>query len=152
MLAMYPHYQERVFNEMKLIFPEQNSNISPDELCQLVYTECFIKEVLRMCPTVPLISRRASTPTKIGTSHTLDKFITIKFTLIIFQKGSLDIPTGTELGLSIFHLHRNKDVWGPEADLFNPDNFLPENICKIHKYAFIPYSSGPRNCIGKLNK
>ncbi len=50
--------------------------------------------------------------------------------------------------LSFHHLHRNKEVWGANADRFDPDNFLPENVASRHAYSYLPFSAGPRNCIG----
>lgn len=148
---MHPEYQQRVFDEMKSIFPDQKSDVTSGDLVNLKYTDCFIKEVFRLCPTVPMISRRATTPTKISSWWRMAIDIFQKCILIKSNLGTTEIPAGTELVISIFQLHRNKDVWGPDADIFNPDNFLPENIRKIHKYAFIPFSSGPRNCIGNEN-
>lgn len=58
------------------------------------------------------------------------------------------IPQGTELMMCICTLHRNIDVWGPTANTFDPDHFLPQNMNKRHPYAYIPFSAGPRNCIG----
>lgn len=45
-------------------------------------------------------------------------------------------------------IHRNYDYWENPND-FNPDNFLPENSQKRHYYSFIPFSAGPRSCVGR---
>jgi cytochrome P450 len=50
--------------------------------------------------------------------------------------------------IPIVHIHRNKALWGDDADEFKPERFLPENFKHIHPYAYLPYSKGPRNCVG----
>ena len=46
-------------------------------------------------------------------------------------------------------LHHDPDVWS-EPETFNPDRFLIENITERNPFAYVPFSGGPRNCIGKL--
>jgi cytochrome P450 len=56
------------------------------------------------------------------------------------------LPTGCHIAIPSFTLHRRKDIWGEDADAFNPDHFAPG--VQRHPYAYIPFSGGPRVCIG----
>ena len=59
-----------------------------------------------------------------------------------------DIPSECTVIMHIYRVHRNPDQF-PNPEKFDPDNFLPERVAKRHPYAYIPFSAGPRNCIGQ---
>lgn len=62
MLAMHPEYQERVFEEVKLIFPDKTTDnfVNYDDLNNLEFTERVIKETMRLFPAVPVMARNAT--------------------------------------------------------------------------------------------
>lgn len=58
------------------------------------------------------------------------------------------IPANCAVLISIFDLHRNPKLW-ENPNTFHPDHFLPEIVKQRHRYSFVPFSAGPRGCIGK---
>lgn len=58
-----------------------------------------------------------------------------------------EINAGDLLIMSIYNAHRHPAFW-PDPDEFRPDRFLPVNQDGRPAYAYRPFSSGPRTCIG----
>lgn len=61
--------------------------------------------------------------------------------------GGYVIPASTTVNLYVYVIHRDPRYYS-NPEVFNPDRFLPENIRDKHHYVYIPFSAGPRNCIG----
>jgi Cytochrome P450 len=62
---------------------------------------------------------------------------------------NLVLPQGTNLIINVHQLHRKKEIWGENADKFEPENFLPERVNQRHNYCFLPFANGTRLCIGE---
>ena len=58
-------------------------------------------------------------------------------------------PQGTVLSVPSYTIHHSKEIWGPDADEYRPERFAPENLTERQKAAFIPFSTGPRACVGR---
>ncbi|XP_037892333.1 probable cytochrome P450 313a4 isoform X2 [Glossina fuscipes] len=129
LLAMFPNCQEKVYEELLSEFPETgNVNITYNNTQNLIYMDMVLNETMRVLAPVPLVARETMNDIKLSNGVTL--------------------PSGVQIAIDIFNMHRRKDIWGPEAETFNPDNFLSTNLQNKHSYAFIPFTKGLRYCIG----
>ncbi|XP_049287424.1 cytochrome P450 4C1-like isoform X2 [Anopheles funestus] len=128
MMAMHPEVQELVYQEVMSVCPDRTRPVTTEEANNLVYTEMVCKETMRLFPIAPVIGRKCVADVKLDDKHT--------------------IPAGCSVALGIFQIHRDPSIWGPDSEKFNPDHFLPEKVAERHPYAYLPFSGGPRNCIG----
>ena len=58
------------------------------------------------------------------------------------------VPTGCVIDILIWNIHHNPTVW-PDPLTYDPQRFHPDRIKTMDSHAFLPFSAGPRNCIGQ---
>ncbi|XP_038050777.1 leukotriene-B4 omega-hydroxylase 3-like [Patiria miniata] len=127
-LAKYPEHQSKVREEVDKILENRDTDrITSKDLNQLEYLSLVIKETFRMYSAV-LLSRTLTAPLNVD--------------------GVTLLP-GTLVAFNIYQLHHNPTVWGDDHMEFKPSRFLPENFAKIDPFGYLPFSAGPRNCIGQ---
>ncbi|KAM7342809.1 putative cytochrome P450 313a4 [Cochliomyia hominivorax] len=133
-LAMHPEYQQRLYEEITSLIPDNNDmDVTWEDLNKFSYLEMVLNETMRIAPVVPQIAREVC-----NENLKLD--------------NGLTIPVGQCMIIDIFGLHRSKEIWGPNANVFNPDNFLPSNMASRDPFAFIPFTKGLRFCIGNVEE
>jgi cytochrome P450 len=127
MLAMHKNAQQKVIHEIDLIYSGTDGTADFESIHKLDYMDMVIRETMRLFPVLPITARETTDEIELET---------------------YTIPKGTVLGIYAYGVQRSKKYWGEDANLFRPSRFEPENISKVHNYAFIPFTGGPRLCIG----
>ncbi|XP_055549737.1 cytochrome P450 4d1-like [Wyeomyia smithii] len=128
-LAKYPAVQQKAYEEVVSVMGENTEQaIEMSHLQDLPYLEMVIKETLRLYPSVPLIGRRCV------------KEVTIE---------GKTIPAGANIIIGIFYMGRDPNYFERPLE-FIPERFEGEkSVEKFNPYKYIPFSAGPRNCIGQ---
>ncbi|XP_071554798.1 cytochrome P450 4g15 [Temnothorax nylanderi] len=129
MMGCHPDIQEKVIQEVDDIFGDSDRPATFQDTLEMKYLERCLMETLRMYPPVPVIARTINTDLKLAS-------------------GDYTIPAGTTVVVTTFKMHRQPHIY-PNPEVFNPDNFLPEKTANRHYYAFVPFSAGPRSCVGR---
>ena len=126
-IGRHPHVQSKLHQEVDDICASQETTSSVDKIRSLKYMEFVMKESLRLHPPASGFSRR------------------LKEDLVV--DGNV-IPAGTFMAVDVIGVHLNPQYW-TDPFLFDPQRFRAEESKKRSPYAFIPFSAGPRNCIGQ---
>ncbi|TAJ42690.1 MAG: cytochrome P450 [Reyranella sp.] len=125
-----PHVLQKAYEEVdRVLGRDVNAKPTAQQVNRLVYIGQILKESLRLWPTAPAFGLYPYQNETIGNNYKLKKrtFVTVLTAM----------------------LHRDKSVWGPQAEVFNPDNFAPEREAKMPPHAYKPFGNGQRACIGR---
>lgn len=104
-------------------------NVEFDDIAKLRYLRRVVDETLRLWPVAPGYYRQARRDTTLG-------------------NGKYRFRQGDWVAVTLTAAHR-APAWGSDADTFNPDRFLPENLRKLPPHTYKPFGTGPRACIGR---
>ncbi|XP_065364515.1 cytochrome P450 4d2-like [Calliphora vicina] len=128
LISRHPEVQQKIFEEIvEVLGNDKERSVTLRDLGEMKYLECVIKESLRLYPPVPIIGRY--------------------FTEDVDIRGK-KIPAGTNYTVGIYVSLRDP-MYFADPDAFKPERFLDDSTNKINPYAYIPFSAGPRNCIGQ---
>ncbi|CAI5442490.1 unnamed protein product [Caenorhabditis angaria] len=105
---------------------KSSSSISFDELTNLKYLDCVIKETLRLYPLATLANSRNCMKTT--------------------QVGDFLIEKGTGIQIDTWTLHHDPQIWGEDVEEFKPERFIEPSVDL--KSCYLPFGLGPRQCIG----
>jgi cytochrome P450 len=123
LLSQAPDVEARLHAELDQVLGGRPPTIA--DLPRLVFTRAVLDETLRLYPPVPILPREALK----------DEFY-----------RNMRIPKGSLILVVPWLLHRHEKLW-EKPDHFIPDRFMPGNP-QPSKFAYIPFSIGPRICAG----
>ncbi|CAF4020760.1 unnamed protein product [Rotaria sordida] len=126
-LSKHPRVQQKIKTE--LMQYNCGQYLSSDHLDSFIYLDCFINEVLRYSPTIDATSRTVIVDDNLPKSGTQ-----------LYKGNQVIIPTSA--------LARDARHWKIDPELFYPERFLNEDK-NYHPYAFLPFGSGHRQCLGQ---
>ena len=126
LISTHPEVEAKVLEEIENVLGNKKYP-SFEDLKNMKYLDMCLKEALRLYPSVPTIARLTTEDTKVG-DHI--------------------IPKNTDVYIHPYVIHRQPDCW-PDPLAFKPERHSPEESSKQNAYAFVPFSAGPRNCIGQ---
>jgi cytochrome P450 len=124
LLSKHPKVEERLLEELDLVLGGRMPTYA--DLAKLNWTRMVLEEAIRLYPPVPTLLRTAIGEDRIG---------------------GVRIPAGSDVAISMYVTHRNPKLW-PEPERFDPERFSTSAIARHHRFAHLPFGSGPRVCIG----
>jgi cytochrome P450 len=100
-----------------------------DQIRALRYVGQILNETLRHWPTAPAFSRHAFANTVLAGKY----------------------PVAPDISLIVLTpmLHRDKAIWGPDPEKFDPSHFEPDAVKNRPANAYKPFGTGFRACIGR---
>lgn len=124
LLALHPQAEARMHEELARVLGGRAPGY--DDAPALKFTRAVIEEALRLYPPVPILSRECLADDVI--------------------RGRL-IPKGSVVMVVPWLLHRHELLWERPHE-FVPERFTADWPARPAKFAYVPFSAGPRICLG----
>ncbi|KAL0484128.1 cytochrome P450 [Acrasis kona] len=129
-LAKHPEIRKKVQTESKEFISNCNGSPTYDQLQSgLPYTKAVIYEVLRVHSPAPYLAR---------------------YTTEDVTADGVFIPKGTNVTYFLCMTMHNAEIWGDDVEQFRPERFIEDpSFLERNRFEYLPFSSGPRSCIGQ---
>jgi len=124
LVSQAPEVEAKLHAELDQVLAGRTPEM--DDVENLKYTRAILDETMRLYPPVPILSREAMAEDTI--------------------RGR-KVPAGSIMLIVPWLIHRHKKYWD-KPDHFIPERFMPDAPKPI-KFSYIPFSAGPRVCLGK---
>ncbi|MTV13611.1 MULTISPECIES: cytochrome P450 [Bradyrhizobium] len=129
-LLKHPEVLKKAYEEVdRVLGPDVDARPTYQQVTQLTYITQCLKEALRLWPPAPAYGIAPLADETIGGKYKLKK--------------------NTFITILVMALHRDPSVWGPNPDVFDPENFSREAEAKRPINAWKPFGNGQRACIGR---
>jgi cytochrome P450 len=123
LLALHPDWQARLATEADEAL---TGEVAFSAMAKLPLSRDVFRETLRLYPPVPMMVREAACPERFR---------------------DRDVPKGSQIVLSPWHLHRHERIWDRPDD-FDPARFATPEGRDCLRHAYMPFSAGQRVCTG----
>jgi cytochrome P450 len=132
-IARYPDVWAKLQAEIATLNGQQPTF---EQLKELKYLQAVMNEVLRLWAPVSMNSRVCLSDRVLPRGGGPD------------GTSPLFMPAGSSLAWSLYAYHRQKDIWGPDAEEFKPERWLGEDAMRFG-WHYTPFNAGPRICLGQ---
>lgn len=130
LLVTNPETMKKAQEEIDRVLGNDDTPMTLAKYQDLKYTMRCINESMRLYPHPPVLLRRALVQDSLP--------------------GGYTVPAGQDVMISVYNIHHSPAVWeDPEEfrpERFNLDDPIPNEQNTNYKY--IPFSGGPRKCVG----
>ena len=124
LLSRHPDVEAKLHAEVDAV---ELPDLRLETVESLQYTHQVICEALRLYPPVWVLSRRCVHADRLS---------------------GYDLPEGTDVFMSPYLVHRHPRYWA-DPEKFMPERFAADTKSTAHRFAYLPFSAGPRHCVGE---
>jgi cytochrome P450 len=125
LVSQHPEVEAKLHDELARVLGGRAPTQA--DLAALPYTRMVIEEAMRLYPPAPGITGRVA--------------------LEDDDLGLRKIKKGQQIAILPWVLHRHQTLWDDPLR-FDPERFAPERSASRPRFAYLPFSGGPRICIG----